>query len=91
MVEIKKFVTEEGIDLGDLMAEKLGPHSQGFCYVGETNRGEGIYYGLGTTILVNGDSLSITGEDNLPEVRRRLEEILDLQLTSFVQSTQYQN
>ena len=90
MVEIKKFVAEEGTDLGDLMAEKLGPHSQGFCYVGETNRGDGIYHGLGTTILVNGDSLSIIGEDNLPEVHRMLEEILDLKISSLFQSTQYQ-
>lgn len=85
MVEINTFVAE-GINLGNLMAEKIGPHSQGFCYLEETKKGEGIYYGFGTTILVNGNSLSIAGENNIHYVRKRLEEILGSPLINYAQS-----
>ena len=84
-----RIFTIEGIDLKDLMADKIGSSSPGCCYITSSIRGEEIYHCFGATVFVHRNSLSITGED-IDKAQKGLEEILGSPLIPWVQSKYYQ-
>ena len=85
-IEIQTFTTEDGINLQDLIAGKIG-YSPEFFYFGETKDGKSIYHGYKTTNLFWEDMVSIIGDsEDIIRAQRNLQKKLKIHLTPFFRS-----
>jgi len=84
MIQIETYVTEENLNIKDLMIEKIGPVIDGCIYLGEIERGgfkEDCYHCFSTTVFADSKNMSIVGEpEKMKDSYKRLESILNTKL-----------